>query len=217
VWLSETELGDRPDKNDFCKGRKTDNKTLYTVFFTRFIPAVVGPELFRRRLQANNDVISPDELCSISDEAFALLLLENSYDRWQDIYEQTGGIPTQRRGDRTKQLDSNIAPVYTHGGIRYAEKQTQGKGWTNEGIARYNELFGKVSRDRMKRPKFMVRYKAAQQLATGTKKKKLEQENITAVHSMWDDDKPAPVPIVKVDEDANSSDDSVGSSDNDNE
>jgi hypothetical protein len=35
-------------------------------------------------------------LCTVSDEAFALLLLENSFDRWQDIYRLRKGEVTPK-------------------------------------------------------------------------------------------------------------------------
>jgi hypothetical protein len=97
----------------------------------------VGPELFCQRLQDANGDTSPDTVCTIIDEACALLLVENSYDRWTDIYNQTGGIPKQRRGDRTRECDSDIASLYTHGGIKYVLHQTtKKKGWTDQGIER---------------------------------------------------------------------------------
>jgi hypothetical protein len=119
VWLSEIDKKDRPDKELLFKLRK--DKEMYTTFFTRFIPAVVGPELFRQRIQDTQEDNEATLLCTVSDEAFALLLIENNRDRWTDIYDKHKGIPPQRRGDRTKQIDSDIAPKYTHGGIRYSQ------------------------------------------------------------------------------------------------
>jgi hypothetical protein len=69
---------------------------MYTTFFTQFIPAVVGPELFRQQLQDTQADISANMICSVSYEAFALLMIKNSYDRWHDIYTKHEGIPPQR-------------------------------------------------------------------------------------------------------------------------
>jgi hypothetical protein len=191
VWLNDTVSDDtRPGKDEFCKGRR--NRKTYTTFFSRFVPAVVGPELFRQRLQDANGDTSPDTVCTISDEAFALLLVENSYDRWTDIYKQTGGIPKQRRGDRTRQCDSDIAPLYTHGGIKYVLHQTtKKKGWTDQGIERYNELFKMVQADRQ-RTKFMKRFIKDQKATSNKKKEKTELVAVTAVHLLWDDDAQTP-------------------------
>jgi hypothetical protein len=84
-------------------------------------------------------------------------------------------MPKQRRGDRTKQHDSDIPPKYTHGGIKYSAKEhSQSKGWTDDGIARYNELFEFVSNDCIRYPEFMVKFKDARQQAIGTKTKQPE-------------------------------------------
>ena len=161
VWLSETEKTNRLTKDDFCKGRK--QKNTYRDFFSRFIPSIVGPELFRQRIQDNDENVSADTICTTSDEAFALLLIENSFDRWVDIFEKRNGIPTQRRGDRTKQCDSDIEPMYTHGGIKYTTAtKTKTKGWTKQGIERYNELFVLVARDRIKHPSFLRKFRNKQ-------------------------------------------------------
>lgn len=214
VWLNDTVSDDsRPGKEAFCKGRK--NKKNYTAFFLRFVPAVVGPEIFRQRLQdANGDTSSSDTVCTISDEAFALLLVENSYDRWTDIYKKTGGIPKQRRGDRTRQCDSDIAPQYTHGGIRYLLHQsTKSKGWTTTGIERYNALFQMVQKDRQRRPNFIKKFIKEQQVSSSKKKEKKELVAVTAVHLLWDDEVRKPTDTsdetVPSDDSSHSSDDTA--------
>ena len=82
---------------------------------------MVGPDLFRDRLRAKDEVVSPEAICMISDEAFALLLIENSYDRWTDIFEETGGIPRQQRGVRKRAYTFDVPPKYTQGGIKYSD------------------------------------------------------------------------------------------------
>jgi hypothetical protein len=139
--------------DEFCKGRK--NKEAYRVFYTRFVPAVVGPDLYRQRVRDNNEA----EPSTASDEAFALVLLENSYERWVDMDVKNKGIPIQRRGDRTKRIDSDIEPKYTRGGIKFSgDKVTnKTKGRTNEGIQRFNILYLCVRNDRLRRKGFIKR------------------------------------------------------------
>jgi hypothetical protein len=55
----------------------------------------------------------------------------------------------------------------------------------------------------------MVRFKAAQQFANGTKTKKHEQENVKAVHSLWEKD--IKTPTIKLDHLDDNLDDSAGS------
>ena len=188
VWLKETVIENgttEREKIEFCKGRKF--KKNYTTFFSRFIPAVVGPDLFRERLHAKDEVVSPEAICTISDEAFALLLIENSYDRWTDIFAETGGIPKQQRGVRKREYTSDVPPKYTQGGIKYSEgNQKQTKGWTNQGIQRYNELFKMVTEDR-RHKKFLIKFKK-QQGDSKPKQLKDKPATIKAVHSLWKED-----------------------------
>ena len=154
------------------------------------MPSVVlGLELFKQRLQGTDETLKNREICTVSDEAFALLLLENSYDRWKDIFEKRGGIPQQHRGEKKRQCDSDIAPKYTNGGIRYSSTvQHKTKGWTKEGIQRYNELFQLVGEDRERHPKFLQRLKAKQMVPKSTRKQSDQPELVTAVHSLWEKD-----------------------------
>ena len=48
--------------------------------------------------------------------------------------------------------------LYTQGGITYdkTEKSRKTKGWSDEGIERFNVLFEKVKQDRKKHPDFIV-------------------------------------------------------------
>jgi hypothetical protein len=56
---------------------------MYKVFFDSFLPCVIKKSVFDHQVSvATND----RTLCTVSDEAFALLLLEKSFDCWQDIY-----------------------------------------------------------------------------------------------------------------------------------
>jgi hypothetical protein len=67
--------------NILRQGRR--NAKMYKVFFDNFLPCVIKKSVFDHQV----DVATNDRtLCTVSDEAFALLLLENSFDRWQDIY-----------------------------------------------------------------------------------------------------------------------------------
>jgi hypothetical protein len=184
VWLSEDNNKDRPGIDEFFIGRK--NKKVYTTFFSRFIPAVVGPELFKRRLEDKDT--APESICTISDEAFALLLIENSYDHWTDIYKKAKGIPKQRKGETTRKFDSDVSPKYTNGGIKYNTNtgQPKSKGWTTKGIERYNELFWFVTTDRKKKSKFMLKFKEHRAAAT-VKPKRDKRTTMKAVHSLWED------------------------------
>ena len=75
---------------------------------------------------------------TISDEAFALLILENNYETWMDM-ALTGNTKT-----------SKIPQKYTNGGMSQGKVGTSqhNKGWSDEGLCRFNELFDLVEKNR---------------------------------------------------------------------
>ena len=92
------------------EGRR--NKQVYPIFFDRFLSSVVKKSVFEHQVRvATND----STLCTVSDEAFALLLLENSWDRWLDIYRRQKGKVTPKRGQKRREFESDVPTKYTKG------------------------------------------------------------------------------------------------------
>ena len=58
-------------------------------------------------------------ICTVSDEAFALLLLENSWKNWVDIYQLQQGEVTPKRGQKRRKFESDVPTKYRKGGISY--------------------------------------------------------------------------------------------------
>ena len=94
-----------------------------------------------------------EELFSISSEAFGLLILENHWDRWLDIYIKCGG---KIKDTKNKAKLTNKQPNYTRGGIKNGKNSNigTGKGWSFQGIYCFNELFAFVRQDREDFPDF---------------------------------------------------------------
>ena len=138
-----------PDINVLCGGREDEAK--YREVYLRFVPCITGKSVFANRLLT---ATKEKDLCTRSDEALTLLLLENSYDRWIDIYKKADGKVSKRRLDKNRQWHSDVRTLYTDGGIMYrlnshnTTKPSKSKGWTNEGIERFNVLCTKVRFDR---------------------------------------------------------------------
>jgi hypothetical protein len=127
------------------------------VFFDNFLPCVIKKSMFEHQVAvATND----RTLCTVSDEAFALLLLENSFDRWQDIYRLRKGEVTPKRGQKRREFESDVPTRYTKGGIVYDKtvKNNDPKGWSAEGIKRYNKLYAKVKEDRKTNKTFAINW-----------------------------------------------------------
>jgi len=140
--------------SQFLQGRKCE--MVFRLGLERFVPCVVGRRLYKKRLR-----IFPKKdsaLFTASDEAFMLLLLENSWSRWLDIYHNAPDDSTSSRTGclqpRKWKFVSDEPTLYTTGGIRYmhGKESRSTNGWTSEGIKRYNELFRMVKRDRAERP-----------------------------------------------------------------
>ena len=146
------------------------------MFYNHFLPCVLKKSVFEHQISvATNDTT----LCTVSDEAFALLLLENNYDRWVDLYRfQQGDVAPARRGQKRQKMESDVHTKYTKGGIVYdkSEKTNAPKGWSPAGIRRFNELFDKVKKDRKSNKTFITMWlavrRASRMMATNTKKRK---------------------------------------------
>ena len=134
---------------------------IYVSFFSYFVRAVVGRSRFDHRVQDVNSKRDKD-LATVSDEALALLLVENSIGRWTDIFVRNNfGTPPRKSGQKSNKTrsESDVMTKYTSGGIfTRGEDDTMttrgSKGWSAEGMERYNELFSLVVEDRKKHPKW---------------------------------------------------------------
>jgi hypothetical protein len=163
-WFRTTSVASTEGKNkvvtrspifymkDFLQGRS--HNEAYTVFFEHFVPCALKKTEWERRIaMAGTHIESTDDfLCTVSDEAFALLLLENSYDRWFDLFKSNAGGLMQQRGVKHRRFESDVPTLYTRGGIKYHTHQSREgerqKGWSDDGIIRFNELYEMVKRDR---------------------------------------------------------------------
>jgi hypothetical protein len=68
--------------------------------FDNFLPCVIKMSVFDRQVS----VATKDRtLCTVSNEAFELLLLENSFDPWQDIYQLRKVEATPKQGQKTSE------------------------------------------------------------------------------------------------------------------
>ena len=179
--------------DEFLEGR--NNTEAYTVFFDLFVAYATKKTAWDRRLaqaQTNPERTTTClSLCTVSDEAFALLLLENSSAWWLDIFANHKGQVMQRRGVKQRAFQSDVPTMYTRGGIKYDKtNQTQAaKGWSDEGITRFNELFDQVKQDRTRNPDFETDWLEARlcaQAADGVTPKKRKHQPPQARSELFD-------------------------------
>ena len=112
-----------------------DSPETYKVFFTWFVPAI-GRKTYWNHIVAN--AANDDNITTISNEAFVLLVLENNWDCWLEIFRMNDGNLVSSRGRGKRHMECNIQPKYTRvGGMSSLQEKKSvemGKGWMNEGI-----------------------------------------------------------------------------------
>lgn len=86
--------------SDFRELRR--NKEAYTIFHDYFLPAVVQHRIWRRRVHS---WIVGSDLCTVSDEAFALLILEN----YEAIYKDLFALQQPLDGDNSTSGDIAVS------------------------------------------------------------------------------------------------------------
>jgi hypothetical protein len=72
---------------DFLNSRKKPE--VHKLFLEQFVIHIVSKRLFKSRLERRLQNIN--ELCTVSDETFCLLVLENAWDNWVDTHLLHGG------------------------------------------------------------------------------------------------------------------------------
>jgi len=181
-------------------------------FYKNFVPPVVGKNKFKARMET--PVNTDSSMCTVSDEACALLLLENNYDRWTDVHKNkmdgsTILDPALAHSDdkRKRKWESNVSPKYTNGGIIYTDQRTNShKGWKDAGIQRFNELCVLVKEDRRSNPDVvpsLVQTWNTRRRQSKTTEAVLEVPGTEAYHELWDDE-PVTDPVVPATPDQNS-------------
>ena len=150
---------------DFLEMRS--NKECYGIFFQRFLPCVTGKTLWNINLDS---ATKDSDLASVTDEAFCLLLLINSYDRWihlykTGLYKRNKHKVTMNRGNIDVSEDvSNVNNLDVETKFTYLKMKTEDRaikqgtrGWSYEGIRTFNELTNKIKEDRKNR-NFITRW-----------------------------------------------------------
>ena len=77
------------DMSDLLHMRNGKHPEVYETFFDKFVPCILPrkSDWSKKILSAKCD----EDLTTCSNEAFALLVLENNWDRWLDMYNKLNG------------------------------------------------------------------------------------------------------------------------------
>jgi len=123
--------GTMPLMEDVLTMRENRNGA-YVVFCENVLSQVVG----KTKWKTEGHLLRMSEMATVSDEAFALILLENSYDYWEDMAMHCGD----------KSYVSKVQAKYTKNGAGTKKFQ----GWVEEGLVRFNNLARQVKASRKK-------------------------------------------------------------------
>ena len=143
--------------DELCKLRRSTTereRQAYYWFFGTFIECVCGKKAWGKakfihlisRAKVNN--ATTERIVTVSDEAFALLLIENYIEKWTAAYEatkeQVNEVEYDARG--RKKAAQRRRGKYT--GATAKTGHCKFGGWTKEGMVRFNELYNMVLEDR---------------------------------------------------------------------
>ena len=194
-----------PSLKMFLSTRENDGGA-YTMFCDRLLQCVVG----RRTWKTGIEHMEIRKVATVTDEAFALLLLENSWDRWID-FAINGQCATVTESK------------YTNGGIGKNSKKYMG--WNQKGLTRFNELRARLKLERhnsclVKFDKWYLANRIARskkrrkgkENLTGTGNDEADVVMVTCTNDLGDDDNESDVDIESSDE----NDDNIQDGDNDN-
>jgi len=125
---SKEEEPEGPDLNELLDKGRQDPKA-YTFFCHFFLPHVVGKQRWRNGIKTGAAI---SKLATVSDEAFTLLILENSWDRW--LWE----VGKSKEEIKAAIEDGTIPQAkYTLG---KGQKARKNMGWSEDGMKRYQQI-----------------------------------------------------------------------------
>jgi hypothetical protein len=164
-----------PGMRNMLAMRKLGNNTVneaYLYFCEKFLKYVVGVQSFNRAWKKNVPI---SEMATPTDEALALLLLENSHLRWSAEFAKA------ERGEVIAKEDKTLPmPLYTRLNGSQGGFTRKYCGWSENGIARFNELYEMVKKDRLNNGRWFDNILAAR-LAKSMVDKEDEEMHVMSV------------------------------------
>jgi hypothetical protein len=128
-------------------------------FHTYLVRCIVGKRNFGKRLLS---MAEGTEIASVSDEALALIGIENCSEVWDDVFEKSeGGIrPIRKDQAFPEHWKADVLPKHTRASKDdpTVERNTEDKRWNDAGTVRFNELRQLVMIDRAAYPDFKIKW-----------------------------------------------------------
>lgn len=214
INIVQTEIAEEEDNlNDMdikpeSLQERFENFNMYEDFVLYYVSAVVGLRHFeKQKLRSNYS-----EYATVSDEAFAVLTIENNWNRWMSMAKTNHWKDSPVR---TKWTVTRDTPVVSDSGKLKKQKLPPNeeridtdlpegpqarryRGWSAQGINRYNQLFDQIKKERnSKRGKrFEVKLRASMEHRAANEKNngknKKRKTELTALpmpkHELWSSD-----------------------------
>ena len=125
--------------------RKNTNNS-YNFFYDCIMGCVVGKTEWKRLVRLGEPMST---LFSVSDEAFGLLLLENSWKRWKHIHNNPDFTEQEKKKVKARwSRDTRVG-------------NSDNDGWDQGGLQKYNVLVRRIAQDRKENIKFDEEYASA--------------------------------------------------------
>ena len=150
-------IGALPYKlEDFLQMRYHSN--CYRLLFRYFVPVLLGKDVFHNGMKEAD--LTEDNLLTHSDEAFILVTLDNNWNKWVNLFIKSKGYIAVKKGMKESDVvNSKVQPKYTKpyedvtlpNGKRFTRKT---RGWTEEGMHAYCDLYTHIKQDREDFPGF---------------------------------------------------------------
>ena len=191
-------INDMPVTPDTMKERYTDHP-LYKDFVCFFVSGVVGIRHFDKH--KCHDPIS--KYITISDEAFAVLTLENNWDRWSSMAAKNEWKDSEihskwtTSNEKRKEVSMN-QDAEESDSDEVTPQAKRFRGWSARGIARYNQIFSEIKEERTKQnykefedyctTEFLEEAEREGKNMSKRQKVQVEKALPTAKHELWDED-----------------------------
>jgi len=147
----------------------------YRWFYDNVLNHVVGRNLWKKNEKETDGSV----MASVSDEALALLLLENGWEVWQ---AECAGGGDEEEGQEGGGVLPDTKYTMCSRGCTSGTDRGKIKGWKDEGLERFNKLFQEVKADRKEHGRdFDDMYKEGKRRNAGQKRKRSAMDRSTVV------------------------------------
>ena len=145
------------DLEDLCELR--ENPRAFETFVNCFLQPTFSKKWNNKLKHSTRKIQFIGDILTVTDEAFVLLVLENNWERWIDINNQSNNHFQMSKQGRSKPTQSKMKTKCTHLNVKETgtkidniekENAEVWKGWNNAGISRYNDLCLLVKNNRSK-------------------------------------------------------------------